>query len=272
MGLLLLDMQRALYLWSNSSRWKRVLFLSQVFAWDCAIERSIPWYCLISRKDLKQDDNLRFLTLFQWDITGRKLERVFSPRTCSGKRDQTHVTEKRTNDNFVIFCLRWKGDSTWLKPLRSPQPKFWTSQSRSLSSNWFFECEHPFIDKPMVITVSAVPSTQLYPSNMLCMFNKDLTRFMQYDKFEQAIERLCWQGVVSTEYIVNQKNFNKYYAKEAVSREIGTPCVSYFFRSRSQWLTFFVLKTILVNPSKNRVLISLYALVYKKDFIMWEIW
>ena len=36
------------------------------------------------------------------------------------------------------------------------------------------------------------------------------------------------------------------------------------FRSRSHWFTFFVLKTMLVNPSKKRVLISLYALVYKK--------
>jgi len=99
---------------------------------------------------------------------------------------------------------------------------------------FFFECEHPFIDKPMVITEPAVPSTQLlglgsklYPSNMLCMLNKDLTRFMQYDKMEQAIERRCWQGVASTEYIGNQIKFNKYYAKELhVSQDIGTPCVS----------------------------------------------
>ena len=49
-----------------------------------------------------------------------------------------------------------------------------------------FECEHVFIDKPMVITEPAVASTRLlglgsklYPSNMPCMLNKDLSRFMQ---------------------------------------------------------------------------------------------
>ena len=48
---------------------------------------------------------------------------------------------------------------------------------------FLFECEHPFIDKPMVITEPAVPSAQLlgldsklYPSNMQRMLNKDLTR------------------------------------------------------------------------------------------------
>ena len=48
------------------------------------------------------------------------------------------------------------------------------------------ECMPPFIDKLMVITESAVASTQLlglssklYPSNMQRMLNKDLTRFMQ---------------------------------------------------------------------------------------------
>ena len=50
----------------------------------------------------------------------------------------------------------------------------------------FFECEHPFIDKPMVITEPVVPRTwllrlgsKLSPSNMQRMLNKDLTRFMQ---------------------------------------------------------------------------------------------
>jgi len=50
----------------------------------------------------------------------------------------------------------------------------------------FFECEHPFIDKPMVITKPAVASTRLsglgsklYPSNMPSMHNEDVTQFMQ---------------------------------------------------------------------------------------------
>ena len=48
-------------------------------------------------------------------------------------------------------------------------PNFWTRQSCFLSSTWFFQCEHPFIDKSMVITESAVQH----------MLNVDVTRFMQ---------------------------------------------------------------------------------------------
>ena len=50
----------------------------------------------------------------------------------------------------------------------------------------FFECEHPFIDKPMALTEPAVASTRLlglgsklHPRNMPCMPNKNLPRFMQ---------------------------------------------------------------------------------------------
>lgn len=49
---------------------------------------------------------------------------------------------------------------------------FWTSQSWFLSSNLFFECQYPLIDKPMLIIKPTVPSTcllgmvaKLYPSN-----------------------------------------------------------------------------------------------------------
>ena len=58
---------------------------------------------------------------------------------------------------------------------------FWTSQSFFLSSNWFFECRHQFIDKPIIIVEPAVPSTlllglgsKLYPSNMQGMLNEDV--------------------------------------------------------------------------------------------------
>ena len=50
----------------------------------------------------------------------------------------------------------------------------------------FFECKHPFVDKPMVITEPTVASarllglgSRLYPSSILRMLNKDLTRLMQ---------------------------------------------------------------------------------------------
>ena len=59
-------------------------------------------------------------------------------------------------------------------------PNFWTSQSRFLSSNRFLECEHLFIDKPMVTDPTVLsarvlgPGSKLYPSSMHCMSNKDL--------------------------------------------------------------------------------------------------
>ena len=52
-----------------------------------------------------------------------------------------------------------------------------------LSSNWSSVCEHQFIDKPLVITETAVPSAcarilglgwKPYPGNIQCMLNKDL--------------------------------------------------------------------------------------------------
>ena len=50
----------------------------------------------------------------------------------------------------------------------------------------FFECEHLFIDKPMVITEPAAVGvrvlglgSKLYPSNMPRMLKKDLTRSKQ---------------------------------------------------------------------------------------------
>ena len=96
------------------------------------------------------------------------------------------------------------------------------------------------------------------------MLNKDLTRFMQYNKIEQAIERRCWQGVASSEYIGNQIKFNKYYGKELSPKTLVPHVFHTFFAQDPSGSPFFVSKTMLVNPSKNRVLISLYALVYKK--------
>ena len=82
---------------------------------------------------------------------------------------------------------RRRGGRSVHRLLRSHHsPNLLTSQPCFLSWNWFFECEHPFINKPMVLTESAVPSTRplglgwkLYPSNMQRMLNKDLPRFIQ---------------------------------------------------------------------------------------------
>ena len=61
-----------------------------------------------------------------------------------------------------------------LKPFKLPQPELldWSTVFFFLS-NFFFECEHPFIDKSLSITEPAVPSarllglgSKLYPSSM----------------------------------------------------------------------------------------------------------
>ena len=93
------------------------------------------------------------------------------------------------------FCLLdWGGEKQALPEWSWIMSNLWgccspnvrTSQSCSPLSNMFFECEHPFIDKPMVISERAVAIAQLlglgsklYPINMPRMLNKDLTRFMQ---------------------------------------------------------------------------------------------
>ena len=291
MRLHLLDMQRALYLWSNSS-------YTQDMEKGSVLE---PGFCLgLCRWEIH---TLKLLNIKKGPETGRqpsvfnpfsmgyhwkKLERVFFTRNLFREERPNTCHREKKNDNFCpastqckqaitqhvitsvkcvvphfltilvasstpyeqnpIFCLRWKGDSTWLKPLRSPQPKFWLVNLVLSRQTGCFECEHPFIDKPMVTTEPAVPSTQLlglgsklYPSNILCMLNKDLTRFMQYDKIEQPIERRCWQGVASTEYIGNQIKFNKNYAKE-LSPKTLVPHVFHTFSLKIPLVHLFCFK------------------------------
>ena len=62
----------------------------------------------------------------------------------------------------------------------------WSSQSCCLSSYWFFGCENPFIDNPMVIAEPAVVSARslgldpkLYLRSMPRTPNKDLSWVMQ---------------------------------------------------------------------------------------------
>lgn len=75
------------------------------------------------------------------------------------------------NSLSLVPDQRWKrgGSLNRVKPLKSPQPELLDKTSCFLSSTWFFQCEHPFIDKSMVITESAVQH----------MLNIDVTRFMQ---------------------------------------------------------------------------------------------
>ena len=71
-----------------------------------------------------------------------------------------------------------------------------------------FECEHLFIDKPMVLTKPAKAKarllglgSKLHPSNMQCMLHKDLTQFME--SLSQVRVHLCWQGDRDTEVSLN---------------------------------------------------------------------
>ena len=103
------------------------------------------------------------------------------------------------------FDLPEWGAKRWLclnhvKPLRWPQPKLLDQSILfSLFKLFVWACIRlfEFIDKPMVMTKTAVASarllglgSKLYPSDMLRMFNKDLSQFMQslskYAKIRQA--------------------------------------------------------------------------------------
>ena len=73
---------------------------------------------------------------------------------------------------------RRKGGSAWITL------RLWSRRSPNFGTG-LFECERPFIYEPVVVTGRAVPSarlldldSKLYPSNMQCMLNKDLTQFM----------------------------------------------------------------------------------------------
>ena len=101
--LLLLDMQRALYLWPNSS-------YTQDMEKGSVLE---PGFCLgLCRWEIH---TLILLNIKKGPETGRqpsffnpvsmgyhwnKTWKGLSPRPCSGKREQTHVTGKGTNDTF----------------------------------------------------------------------------------------------------------------------------------------------------------------------------
>ena len=80
--------------------------------------------------------------------------------------------EKR---RLVRLCLNH------VKLVRSPQAKLVKLDCQT----GFLECEHLFIDEPMLRTKPPVASTRLlglgsklYPSQMPSMLNKDLTRFI----------------------------------------------------------------------------------------------
>ena len=77
----------------------------------------------------------------------------------------------------MLFCTQ-RAEPSFIR-----SPNFWTSKSCSLSSNWFFESEPPFIDKTDGLNwaryTKRTAIRQQHASNMPRMLNKDLTRVMQ---------------------------------------------------------------------------------------------
>ena len=78
-------------------------------------------------------------------------------------------------------------------------PNFWTSQSCSLLSNWFFECEHPFIDnrarcrrhtaiRPGFETISKQRAARAQHRSY-SIHTESFSSTLEYAKFEQAKER-----------------------------------------------------------------------------------
>ena len=96
-----------------------------------------------------------------------------------------------------------KGDSAWiaLSLCGGRSQNFSTTQSCFRSSNWFFECEHSFIDKPMVTKEAAVPirpgfETVSYQhvAHAQQRFNSIHRVFLESVKIEQVKERICWNS------------------------------------------------------------------------------
>ena len=77
-----------------------------------------------------------------------ELAQAWALRACKIKVGS--LPTLRAEPPFAFFFTEErKGGSAWIaSTLWSRRiPNFWTSQSCFLSSNWFFQCEHPFRDK-----------------------------------------------------------------------------------------------------------------------------
>ena len=93
---------------------------------------------------------------------------------CSSTKRSVWTNVKFGEEEKRRFCLNHA------KPLKSPHSSLRTSQSCFLSSNWFFECAHPFIDAPMV---------------------KNWARCTK-----QTASRLCWQGgLIAGLYVMSRR-------------------------------------------------------------------
>ena len=105
----------------------------------------------------------------------------------------------RAEFSFVFFFIeegKRRPRLNGAKPLRSAQIKLLDQSAMFSLVELVFRVRAFDIDKPMVITESDVPNARLlgeglklYPSNIQCMFNKDLIRYMQSLSRKAKIEQ-----------------------------------------------------------------------------------
>ena len=117
----------------------------------------------------------RWLTNKQLWQNRRTIQQMTSTDPQNGTLDESHssrnsvriqaslVAPSRWHPvNRAPFCWRRLGGSAWIASSlwNCRRPNFRTSQSCFLSSNWFSECEHPFIDKARFVSEPTLPSAQ----------------------------------------------------------------------------------------------------------------
>ena len=122
----------------------------------------------------------------------------------------------------------------------------------------FFECKHPFVDKPMVITEPAIASarllslgSKLYPTSILRMPNKELTRFMQ-----SLFRVLSNQAIERKTLLTGKVVFCSLLVQASWSEPcITTSCCPYCFRRKKKLAkTFFC---HIINPLLTKLLVRL---------------
>ena len=93
---------------------------------------------------------------------------VFTRTNTRGQADRPHITllgTPQVETPFILF--RIKDGKRGVPSIASchwshRSPNFWIRRSCFLSSNRFFQCKHPFIDKSMVITVTWLQQLKLH--------------------------------------------------------------------------------------------------------------
>ena len=159
------------------------------------------------------------------------------------------------------FLRRRKGCSAWITSVAFEVAASRTPGLVNLAfsrQTGFFECKHPFVDKPMVITEPAIASarllslgSKLYPTSILRMPNKELTRFMQ-----SLFRVLSNQAIERKTLLAGKVVFCSLLVQASWSEPcITTSCCPYCFRRKKKLAkTFFC---HIINPLLTKLLVRL---------------